>query len=283
MENPHPQTIYTSSLTSPAHRAALRENTVIVIIFSESPLLFTRVLSADPADFRRVPQMHVCMRWERGQVAQVVERSPEKAGVGGSTPSLATIFSITCKQCLRSLGHNWSHLVHQAAESFDRSLLAFGHELLVNVECGARTGVPHLCLCVLHVGASHLQPGRVRCSQASPVDPRQAQPACCGLDKAHEDVVISKWLPRTNALENEIFWTIALNNFIPENCVTGFHLDGELPQSVNPLDDAAVYPDGCIGSLALRRTPIAAAEPLIDCDRVCSDVIPPQARQFTDS
>jgi hypothetical protein len=30
----------------------------------------------------------------RGQVAQVVERSPEKAGVGGSTPSLATIISI---------------------------------------------------------------------------------------------------------------------------------------------------------------------------------------------
>ena len=26
-----------------------------------------------------------------GQVAQVVERSPEKAGVGGSSPSLATI------------------------------------------------------------------------------------------------------------------------------------------------------------------------------------------------
>ena len=33
------------------------------------------------------------MTWIRsGQVAQVVERSPEKAGVGGSTPSLATIF-----------------------------------------------------------------------------------------------------------------------------------------------------------------------------------------------
>ena len=31
---------------------------------------------------------------ENGQVAQVVERSPEKAGVGGSTPSLATMFSI---------------------------------------------------------------------------------------------------------------------------------------------------------------------------------------------
>jgi hypothetical protein len=33
-----------------------------------------------------------------GQVAQVVERSPEKAGVGGSTPSLATMISITYKQ-----------------------------------------------------------------------------------------------------------------------------------------------------------------------------------------
>jgi hypothetical protein len=33
---------------------------------------------------------------QNGQVAQVVERSPEKAGVGGSTPSLATMFSITC-------------------------------------------------------------------------------------------------------------------------------------------------------------------------------------------
>ena len=28
-----------------------------------------------------------------GQVAQLVERSPEKAGVGGSIPSLATIIS----------------------------------------------------------------------------------------------------------------------------------------------------------------------------------------------
>jgi hypothetical protein len=31
------------------------------------------------------------VRIRSGQVAQVVERSPEKAGVGGSTPSLATI------------------------------------------------------------------------------------------------------------------------------------------------------------------------------------------------
>jgi hypothetical protein len=34
-----------------------------------------------------------------GQVAQMVERSPEKAGVGGSIPSLATIF---CKHLAAS-------------------------------------------------------------------------------------------------------------------------------------------------------------------------------------
>ena len=35
------------------------------------------------------------LRFPSGQVAQLVERSPEKAGVGGSIPSLATMFSIT--------------------------------------------------------------------------------------------------------------------------------------------------------------------------------------------
>jgi hypothetical protein len=34
----------------------------------------------------------------QGQVAQLVERSPEKAGVGGSIPSLATMFSGTYRQ-----------------------------------------------------------------------------------------------------------------------------------------------------------------------------------------
>src|SRR5271157_4106043 len=39
----------------------------------------------------RLPQHHYQRIRARGQVAQLVERSPEKAGVGGSTPSLATI------------------------------------------------------------------------------------------------------------------------------------------------------------------------------------------------
>ena len=40
---------------------------------------------------RTIPAARTQRLWKRGQVAQVVERSPEKAGVGGSTPSLATI------------------------------------------------------------------------------------------------------------------------------------------------------------------------------------------------
>ena len=43
-----------------------------------------------------------------GQVAQVVERSPEKAGVGGSTPSLATIYFVNRINCL-ALTTNYRH------------------------------------------------------------------------------------------------------------------------------------------------------------------------------
>jgi hypothetical protein len=37
------------------------------------------------------------------------ERSPEKAGVGGSIPSLATMFSITYEPPKSGFGPNWSN------------------------------------------------------------------------------------------------------------------------------------------------------------------------------
>jgi hypothetical protein len=59
----------------------------------------SRILTArDYRQFRQVrrsPQLASVRSRKRGQVAQVVERSPEKAGVGGSTPSLATTFQRT--------------------------------------------------------------------------------------------------------------------------------------------------------------------------------------------
>jgi hypothetical protein len=41
-----------------------------------------------------------------GQVAQLVERGPEKAGVGGSIPSLATIFFNNLQTAIKT--ENWS-------------------------------------------------------------------------------------------------------------------------------------------------------------------------------
>jgi hypothetical protein len=52
-------------------------------------------------------RLTIAVRIRSGQVAQVVERSPEKAGVGGSTPSLATILSITCTSRVSLFGCNW--------------------------------------------------------------------------------------------------------------------------------------------------------------------------------
>jgi hypothetical protein len=76
---------------------------VAIVIIDRVPQASARQLtqSAIPPDAARSERALVARAewvWKSGQVAQVVERSPEKAGVGGSTPSLATMFSITCKQ-----------------------------------------------------------------------------------------------------------------------------------------------------------------------------------------
>ena len=85
--------------------AALRETDSVVIIVNDSrsarsirPLV--PLNSSASHRTNRTPER------KSGQVAQVVERSPEKAGVGGSTPSLATIISITCKFRISLLGCN---------------------------------------------------------------------------------------------------------------------------------------------------------------------------------
>lgn len=46
--------------------------------------------------------------------------------------------------------------------------------------------MPHLYLGVLHVGAGDLQPGRLGCSPASPIHPRQLRRSSCRLDKPGE-------------------------------------------------------------------------------------------------
>jgi hypothetical protein len=52
-----------------------------------------------------------------GQVAQLVERSPEKAGVGGSIPSLATSFN-DLQARLIEFGCIWLHFSHTLLHYF---------------------------------------------------------------------------------------------------------------------------------------------------------------------
>ena len=60
--------------------------------------------------------------------------SPEKAGVGGSTPSLATIFSTTYKPSFPNLASNCvQNSVDHFAEAVYRTSLRLGHILNVNV------------------------------------------------------------------------------------------------------------------------------------------------------
>jgi hypothetical protein len=60
------------------------------------------------------PRIRVC-----GQVAQLVERSPEKAGVGGSTPSLATIIP----KNLAAQSRNFQPTIQPTIRRFDPTFL----------------------------------------------------------------------------------------------------------------------------------------------------------------
>ena len=61
-----------------------------------------------------------------GQIAQLVERSPEKAGVGGSIPSLATILSITYALVRNHIGSTWFQNFALARRGFSQVTVAAG-------------------------------------------------------------------------------------------------------------------------------------------------------------
>src|SRR5207249_2386539 len=82
------------SRSRPERLGPLRQITVIVIIsLFRTQRCTARVpaLRQQPSRVERFATKAASLQLSVGQVAQVVERSPEKAGVGGSTPSLATI------------------------------------------------------------------------------------------------------------------------------------------------------------------------------------------------
>jgi hypothetical protein len=82
-------------------RSPLREISTVVIIkrstsFRIGTVSFGRESSHNQREANTARSLADSGILRSGQVAQVVERSPEKAGVGGSTPSLAT--KIMCLQ-----------------------------------------------------------------------------------------------------------------------------------------------------------------------------------------
>src|SRR5207249_6806716 len=86
------------SRSRPERLGPLRQITVIVIIsLFRTQRCTARVpaLRQQPSRVERFATKAASLQLSVGQVAQVVERSPEKAGVGGSTPSLATIIPST--------------------------------------------------------------------------------------------------------------------------------------------------------------------------------------------
>src|SRR5215469_6218100 len=121
--------------------------------------------------------------------------SPEKAGVGGSTPSLATILFNSLRFPIPA---SWLQLATkllnscrgETAQSGDDSSLRGRHELLVNIECRASARMPHLTLRVLRVCPCHLQPHRVRGAKTAPVYPRYSHFPTRWLQIARQDIVV---------------------------------------------------------------------------------------------
>src|SRR5437773_171761 len=99
------------SRSRPERLGPLRQITVIVIIsLFRTQRCTARVpaLRQQPSRVERFATKAASLQLSVGQVAQVVERSPEKAGVGGSTPSLATIFSSTSRRSVVQSCHTLS-------------------------------------------------------------------------------------------------------------------------------------------------------------------------------
>ena len=92
----------------------------------------------------------------------MADYSPEKAGVGGSIPSLAAIFSSTCIAAISQAGVNWRQKTgisspfplvrfwqdgrsgfahHHSRGLFDRSPLRVRYELRLNIQGGLNARV----------------------------------------------------------------------------------------------------------------------------------------------
>src|SRR5258707_98717 len=89
---------------------------------------------------------------------------------------------------------------------------------------------------------------------------------CVWLDEANENVIVAYWFAILNRLKDQVSRSVRLHSAIFPHRPTGLDSDRKDFESVNPLDNTAVYSNCGIGTLAFGSSPIATTVPLINCD-----------------
>ena len=112
---------------------------------------------------------------------------------------------------------------------------------------------------VFGVSACLNHPGRMRGAPATPVDPGQTELARGRLDVPRQNVVVSHGRARLNGLEHEILRPIRLHDLVMSDRQSGFDVNRELLETVDPLNHTGFNADGGIARLALWSIPVATA------------------------
>jgi hypothetical protein len=140
---------------------------------------------------------------------RIEDGSPEKAGVGGSIPSLATSFK-NLQAHLSKFGCIWLHfrrtllhrsclfhrLRHERSQLPNRLALRLRNHLLVHILSRARPAMSHQPLGVFYVHLGLVHPSGTGASQDLPVYPPNAQLPPCRLDVSRQYDVVTDWSSR---------------------------------------------------------------------------------------
>ena len=141
--------------------------------------------------------------------------------------------------------------------------LRFGYELRVDVHRGRNARVQHLALHVFGVCACLYYPGRMRSSQATPVDPGQAELARGRLNVPRQNVVVTHRGASLDGLKDEIRRAVRLHDLVMPDGETGFDINRELLESIDAINHTRLNGDRRIARLTFRSIPVTATAALV--------------------
>src|SRR6266550_4871035 len=142
--------------------------------------------------------------------------------------------------------------------------------------------MPHLSLRVFNIGASHLQPGSVRGPQATPIDEIEMQLPRRWLDVPRENIVVAHRSSLDQRLEHQVVRAVRFHNPVASSSAASLHLDNQVPQAVDPLNNCRVDCNCCATGLAFGSSPFASAAALVDRNGVIVYISPAQSDEFAD-